>query len=159
MRALGTSCGGPCYISSMFRPFASRLAAALIAVLAGFAAPAAALAHGADHGREHQREHYASAHTETPGRALASDWHGIDRHRADSTVSGLGGDADHPHPQLDCAPRVRPDIPTFVLPAPVVVPPTPVLDVQTDAPVAYEALPRADPSGGPPPRLRAPPLR
>jgi hypothetical protein len=157
--ALGASQDGPSYISSVRRSLMSRLAALLVASLAGFAAPAAALGHGVAHARAHQQEHFAAEHAEAPGHAAALDWHGGDLHHDRSTVSGLGDEADHPHPQLDCALRVRPDIPAFVLLVPAVVPCTRVLHLRSEPPVAHDALPRADPSHGPPPRLRAPPLR
>lgn len=150
----GAARGRHRYIGLVRRSLIRRLATALIAALAGFAAPTAAFAHGIAHQREHHREHHAPNHATTPEHTDATERHGT----ADAVI-GASDDADHPHPQLDCALRVRPDLPSFVLPALVVVRSLSVVEISTEAPVPHDALPRPGPLHGPPPSLRAPPLR
>jgi hypothetical protein len=152
---VGGALPGPhCYILLVRRSLVRRLATVLIAAVAGFAAPTASFAHGVAHQREHHEEHSAPGHGGTSSHSTATELHA-----AVPNVIGAAEDAGHSHPQLDSALGVRPHLTSFVLPAEVVVPSLPVLVIRTGAPVPHEALPRADPSGEAPPKLRAPPLR
>lgn len=108
-----------------------------------FAQPGDALAHGMAHHREHrdEAEHDASTPVgESP--SLSSPEHGH----------------DHVHGNVDDA-SVRNRVDSQAIAPEVELPESAMRDVTAESPPARAPLARGDPATGPPPRLRAPPIR
>ncbi|MFL5578906.1 MAG: hypothetical protein ACJ8AO_00900 [Gemmatimonadaceae bacterium] len=126
----------------MRRSAASRLVTILVLLLGALAAPGAALAHGVahQHEAEHRAEQALGSAAETGPALEAADHH-----------------ADHPHVRMDAGPRARVDALAILRSEAVLVSPARELEPSARAEVPHAALPRADPTTGPPPRLRAPP--
>ena len=121
----------------------SRVIAGLLLLFVAFAVPGEALAHGEAHHRHHEADHQAA-------------------HAADvsvSVVSAPESDHDHQHPRLDSVNRTRLETAGLVMrPAALVL--TQNVAVSAPArPLRRDVLSPGDPHTGPPPRLRAPPVR
>lgn len=183
-RGRGTPCRGIAYDSPVHRSFASRLTAVLSALFVSLSAPGLALAHGLEH--EHlAHEHPAYAHVSVEEDAdrdhhTADDAdHHIDladRPSAAMTSRDIGdGDhtvaldpADHEHRHdhetVTVAPGAR-DVHRLeqtVTPVAAPEPPstaTELVVVRSAALRDRALLARPAPESGPPPRLRAPPIR
>ncbi len=130
----------------------ARLLALVLALLGSLSAPALALTHGLTHdhlAREHRHEH--GADFRQGPLAPAVDVASSDDHA-------------HGHPTLDVVPGTRdPGRLGLATVGPAIVPtPTALLTalvvVRSPALTDRALLARPDPDGGPPPRLRAPPV-
>jgi hypothetical protein len=153
---------------------AGRLAAFALALLVSLTAPALALSHGLAHGHladEHAAEAHAVPeathegdhdHGMAPGAMEAHhDLDGVDA--ASVVLRPAEHGHEHDHATLDVAPGARELgrlVPLAVLAhVPATVPPATVVEVRSAALSDRALLARPDPRSGPPPALRAPPLR
>lgn len=114
---------------------------------AAFAQPGEALAHGIAHQREHRHEHHRES-----GREAAL------QHAESSAWSNPAHTHGHVHADVDDASiRNKIDAPAI---APVVgLPAATIRQLAVATPSLRAPLARGDPATGPPPRLRAPPVR
>lgn len=136
----------------MRQTLTSRLLALLFLFPAGLAAPGIALADGAAHHRAHgERRHHAGGESPEAG---TSGW------ATELAVSGTRDARDCERPGFYRAIRNRVTASSFALLAPPpALPVSRLVSAAATFPVRRVAPPRADLETGPPPSLRAPPLR
>jgi hypothetical protein len=154
----------PGRIHCSVRPSAPlRLVALLLALIAALATPGLAIAHGLAH--DHlTHEHAAKAgHGHELGADAIGDHHD-DRadHDAGTVLAPTTHGQEHGHAVIDVAPGAR-ELPRIDLAAVAMEPPAAPDAVELSlghAPAIadHALLARPDPDGGPPPRLRAPPV-
>lgn len=117
---------------------------------AAFAQPGEALAHGIAHQREHHHEH-RDAHDES-GHAATIE------HPEPSGWSSPGHTHGHVHADVDDA-SIRNRVDAAAIAPEVVLPESTIRELAVETQSLRPPLARGDPATGPPPRLRAPPVR
>lgn len=125
----------------------SRVLAFVFLLLGAFTAPASGLTHGLAHDREvrHRLTHDASESLVVAADQIL-ELEAADDHEAHDDI------------RLDDSVPTRPEQHLSVLPnAPILIPVAREILPPRAEWLVTAALPRADPGGGPPPRLRAPP--
>lgn len=132
-----------------------RLLAAFLMATAAFAQPGEALTHGIAHRREHQhqrehrheREHQSErSHDLREADSGASEWSAPDHAHS------------HAHADVDDA-SIRSKVGMQSPAHPVALPESATRAAAAAVPSLRAPLARGDPATGPPPRLRAPPVR
>jgi hypothetical protein len=118
----------------------------VVSLLAGGVVPGEALAHGLAHSHEHEEASHAGHRSD-----VAADDTAL-------AVEAQDHGHEHGHARLEAA-SVRVDVPMLGLSAVRWVPVVPVVSAPQSLPIRRDVMARGDPSRGPPPRLRAPPLR
>ena len=149
----------------MRRSVPYRLVAFVFGLLVSLTAPALAVTHGLAHdhlahahGEHEEHEEHVAETTVAP-----SAGHALDADLA-PTLAPAGHGHEHGHATIDVAPGPR-DLArlTVAVAAPTTVEPPPTLArlvvVRSPALEDHALLARPDPESGPPPRLRAPPVR
>jgi hypothetical protein len=124
-----------------------RVLASILALVAGVTLPGTAIAHGLAHAHERAEHHDVAAHA-------TADHHGELAFRADDD-----SDREHVHPQMDRATSARFAGAEVFSAAPESTVGIAATVVVRETLIVPAARPRADPTHGPQPLPRSPPIR